>query len=136
MENIMNKTKHALLITMMAAALGSGSGMAPAAEQPTPKLPAKEAEPIYGSQLMTQQERNEYRSSMRAAKTPQEREALRAEHHKAMQARAKERGVTLPDQPRTPAGPGMGPGTGTGMGPGSGMGPRRDGSGPGPRQAQ
>lgn len=60
---------------------------------------------------------------MRTAKTMEERQALRAEHHQAMQARAKVRGVIL-DQPRT----------GARMGLGSGMGPRRDGGGPTLRQ--
>jgi hypothetical protein len=78
---------------------------------------------IYGSQLMTVQERNEQRNRMRAAKTPEERERVRAEHHEKMKVRAKERGVTLPDQPPARRGPGMGPGGG-GMGPGGGgMGP-------------
>jgi hypothetical protein len=78
---------------------------------------------IYGSQLMTQQERNEYRARMQNAQTEQERERIRAEHHERMQARAKERGVTLPDKPpagRGPAGPGGGTGTGAGPGAGSG----------------
>jgi hypothetical protein len=81
---------------------------------------------------------------MRAARSAQERETLRAEHHKAMQERARARGVTLPDQPPAGAGPGRGKGKrtgmgpGAGMGPGGGMGPRGDGSGPGagPRPAQ
>ena len=76
---------------------------------------------IYGSQLMTVQERNEYRNKMRSAKTAQERERIRAEHHEQMQVRAKDRGVTLPDQPPAGRGPGMGPGGG-GMGPGGGGG--------------
>ena len=77
---------------------------------------------IYGSQLMTQQERNQYRERMRAAQTQQERERLRAEHHERMRERARERGVTLPASPPVPGG-GMGPGGG-GMGPGGGgMGP-------------
>ena len=77
---------------------------------------------IYGSQLMTAQERNEYRTRMRAAKTLEERERIRKEHHEQMKLRAKERGVTLPDEP--PAGRGPGSGTGGGMGPGGGgMGP-------------
>jgi hypothetical protein len=77
---------------------------------------------IYGSQLMTQQERNEYRARMRAAKTVQEREQIRNEHHERMKERAKERGVTLPDTPPPRGmGGGMGPGGGMGgMGPGSG----------------
>lgn len=61
-------------------------------------LMAKEA-PIYGSQLMTQQERIEHRNKLHAAKTFKEREKIRLEHHKQMEERAKERGVTLPDSP-------------------------------------
>jgi Flp pilus assembly protein TadD len=75
---------------------------------------------VYGSQLMTQQERNEHRNKMRAAKTEQERERIRAEHHEQMKVRAKERGVTLPDEPPAGRGPGKGPGPGGGMGPGGG----------------
>lgn len=79
---------------------------------------------IYGSQLMTQQEMNEYRERVRLAKTEQERDRIRAEHHDRMAARAKERGVTLPDEPPARAGaPGPGPGGGIGPGPGSGAGP-------------
>lgn len=83
---------------------------------------------IYGSRLMSPQERNEYRHKMRAAKTVEERERIRNEHHEQMKVRAKERGVTLPDEPPANRGPGKGPGGG-GMGPGSGMGP---GGGMGP----
>ncbi|MEK7758892.1 MAG: hypothetical protein AAB304_04725, partial [Pseudomonadota bacterium] len=36
---------------------------------------------IYGSQMMTAQEHDAYRNKMRAAKTAQERERIRAEHH-------------------------------------------------------
>lgn len=79
---------------------------------------------IYGSRLMTVQERNEYRKRMREAKTMEERERIRGEHHEQMKVRAKERGVTLPDEPPAGRGPGMGPGPGDGMGPGGGgMGP-------------
>jgi len=78
------------------------------------------AQDIYGSQMMTVQERNEYRNKMRAAKTAQERERIRAEHHERMKVRAKERGMTLPDEPPAGRGPGMGPGPGGGMGPGGG----------------
>ena len=82
---------------------------------------------IYGSQLMTQQERNAYRARMRSANTLEEREKIRAEHHEQMKLRAKERGITLPDEPPARGG-GMGPGGGMmgpgggGMGPGGGMG--------------
>lgn len=78
-------------------------------------------ERIYGSQLMTRQERAEYHSKMRSLKTNEEREAFRLAHHKKMQERAKEKGKTLPDMPPAQGG-GMGPGGG-GMGSGGGMGP-------------
>ena len=82
---------------------------------------------IYGYQLMTPQERSEYRQRMRAAKTVQEREQIRAEHHEEMQKRAEARGITLPDTPPAARGggmmgPGRGMGSGGGMGPGGGMG--------------
>lgn len=75
------------------------------------------AQQIYGSQLMTAQERSAYRDRMRNARTAEERERIRNEHHKLMQERAKQRGVTLPDSP-----PATGMGQGSGMGPGGGMG--------------
>lgn len=85
---------------------------------------AQDPSAIYGSQLMTQQERVEYRNQMRSTRTQEERNTLRLEHHKKMQERAKEKGVTLPDTP--PAnGAGMGPGrAGGGMGAGMGRGAR------------
>lgn len=84
---------------------------------------AQAAQQVYGSRLMTRQERIEYRNQMRALKTQEERNAFRLEHHQKMQERAKERGVTLPDMPPAQGG-GMGPGMGGGMGPGmGGMGP-------------
>jgi len=77
---------------------------------------------IYGSQLMTQQERDAHRNKMRSAKTYEEQQRIRNEHHEQMKVRAKERGVTLPDAPPAGHGPGMGPGPGGGMGPGGGGG--------------
>jgi outer membrane murein-binding lipoprotein Lpp len=64
---------------------------------------------VYGSELMTEQEREEHRSKMRAAETDEEREQIRSEQHERMKKRAKERGMTLPDQPPVSGG-GMGPG--------------------------
>lgn len=75
---------------------------------------------IYGSQIMTEQERNEFRERMRNAGSAEERQQLRAEHHERMQQRAKEQGVELPDGP--PADRGMGAGTGMGKGQGKGQG--------------
>jgi len=84
---------------------------------------------IYGSQLMTQQERDAHRNQMRSAKTYEEQQRIRNEHHKQMQVRAKERGVTIPDAPPMNRGPGMGPGGGGGMGPGGGGGMGSGGGG-------
>jgi hypothetical protein len=67
---------------------------------------------IYGVQLMTPQERTEFRARMSAAKTSEEREQIRKENHQAMQERAESHGLTLPDQPSA--------GT-RGMGQGGGM---------------
>ena len=95
----------------------------------TTDQPARKSEPIYGYRMMNDQERNEFREKMRNAKSADERQALRDEHRKLMEVRAKERGVTLPE----PRGPGSGPGAGgpgAGKGPGGGKGP---GYGPGPQ---
>ena len=78
-------------------------------------------EPIYGSQLMTQQERQEYRTKMQSLKTKEERERFRIEHHEKMQERAKAQGLTLPDKPPAVGG-GMGTGVGSGGASGSGGG--------------
>lgn len=86
----------------------------------------QEDEPVYGHQLMSREERMAYRQRMRAATSAEERERIRAEHHEQMKKRAKERGVTLPDEPpMRPGGMGPGPGMGGGMGPMNGMGGRR-----------
>lgn len=96
-----------------------------AAEGEQSQKPARKQaqERVYGSQLMTRQERAEYRAKMRSLKTREEREAFRMEHHKKMQERAKEKGLTLPDEPPAMGGrmgPGGGMGSGGGMKPGGG----------------
>ena len=59
---------------------------------------------MYGEQLFSQQERDDYRKRMQEAKTPEERTKIRDEVHAQAQARAKEKGITLPE-PRGPRGP-------------------------------
>ena len=61
--------------------------------------PAAGSERIYGSQLMTPEERAAYRAKLRAAKTDAERARIRAQHHKEMQERAQKLGKTLPPAP-------------------------------------
>jgi hypothetical protein len=79
-----------------------------AADQPpaNESVPTTSATPTTGRQLMTPEERMEHRRKMRAAKTPEERQKLRAEQHEKMKQRAKEQGKTIPE---TPMSGGMGP---------------------------
>lgn len=56
-------------------------------------------EQLYGSELMTPQERIEQRAKMRAANTAEERALIRKEHHQRMEVRAREQGVILPEAP-------------------------------------
>lgn len=94
-----------------------------------PAYTAFAADEVYGSQLMSEQERNAYRTKMQSMKTEQERQQLRMEHHKQMQERAKAQGVTLPDMPPNQGmHQGMGQGTGQGMHQGMGQG-MQDGMG-------
>jgi len=110
--------KQATRITAaIAAIVAATASMGVLAQTPasTPAQSQKQTQPlIYGSRLMTAQERNEYRQRMRELKTQQERDEFRKEHHAKMQERAKERGLSLPADP-----------------PARGMGPGPRGSGPG-----
>jgi len=90
---------------------------------------AADPAPVTARQLMTQEEQLEQRNKMRAAKTEEERAAVRAENHQRMTERAEAQGKVLtpvnPQGPRTdaPRGPRMGQGNGPGAGRGPGMGP-------------
>jgi hypothetical protein len=87
---------------------------------------AQTEQPIYGRQLMTEQEALKYRQEMRAATSDEERQRIRAEHHEEMQERAKSKGILLPDEaPVRGMGPGQGP-PGQGMGSGRGVNPGSD----------
>lgn len=112
--------KRSLMVSALALSLSTGFALA--ADQVTARenaqIQEQTQEQIYGHQLMTPQERIEYRARMRAAKTVEQREQIRKEHHERMKERAKLQGVTLPDEPPARGG-GMGLGGG-GMGPGGG----------------
>jgi len=51
---------------------------------------------VYGWQLMSAEEQGAHRTKMLSMKTMDECKAYTAEHHAAMEARAKEKGATLP----------------------------------------
>ena len=76
-----------------------------------PAVPAADKEPIFGSQLMTQEERLQFRNQMQNATSVEEREKIRIQHRELMLERAKAQGVTLSDTPMMMRnGAGKGPG--------------------------
>jgi len=118
--------RHLVMTTAFAFAL-----LMPAVATAQPAT--TDGQPVYGSQLMNEQERLEYRQRMRNATSEEERQQIRAEHHQRMQERAQQQGVTLPDEPPARgmgAGQGMGMGRGMGSGQGRGMGGGGQGMGP------
>lgn len=116
----MNRQRNVWTTSALTIAL-SLAPVAPAAGQPPAhgETQSREQMQVYGNQLMTPQERTEYSARMRAATTAAQREQIRKEHHEQMQQRARERGVTLPDEP-PPREAGIGPDHG--MGPGGARG--------------
>jgi len=122
-----NETLLAAVLFALSASPAAGADAPQSPPRPGSTKKTQTTDTIYGSQMMTAEERDAYRAKMRSAKTQAERDQIRKEHHDEMRQRAKDRGVTLPDQPRTsrqagPRGRGMGPGMGQGMGPDAGMG--------------
>ncbi|MBY6069742.1 hypothetical protein KUV35_00410 [Marinobacter salsuginis] len=75
---------------------------------------AQSEEQVFGRELMTQQELQQHRETMRNLNTDTERAQYRQLHHERMMERARERGVELRN--------GMGQGSGQGMGKGQGQG--------------
>jgi len=119
--------RHTPITAVIAAVFVAATSISALAQTPAPAQ-TQAQQRIYGSQLMTAQERNEYQQRMRELKTVQERDALRKDHHAKMQVRANERDVTLPVEP--PArGMGAGLRDGSRPGMGQGAGPRGGGQG-------
>jgi len=105
----------------LAILIGPALAQQPRGDQVREQERLRDDAPIYGSQMMTDRERNEYREKMRNAKTLKEQETIRSQHHDQMKERAKSRGMMLPDEP---------PARGMGNGPGSSS-PGRSGAGSG-----
>lgn len=78
----------------MGAGTGPGAGMGPGGGKST-QFNANKGN-TWGYQLMSPAERTAHRDQMRATKTYDECKALQAEHHQAMEVRAKEKGLSLP----------------------------------------
>lgn len=122
-ELIMKKTKvnSGLLTLVLASAVSLAGAIAtfPAnaqdqtRDQTQDRTQLRTQDQIYGSQLMTQAEREEYRARMRSLQTEEERNTFRLQHHQQMQERARAQGLQLPDEPPLRRlGPGAGPGGG------------------------
>ncbi|MFO7965560.1 MAG: hypothetical protein R6U50_16670 [Desulfobacterales bacterium] len=114
---------RSLIIFILAGTLTLSAGFASASDQERARerIHMQEQTQIYGSRLMTPEERTQFHERMRAAETEQDREQIRNEHHEMIQERAKERGITMPDG--TPAGEHrMNSGAGSFTNPGGGMG--------------
>lgn len=116
--------KQTMLLTAISGMMVLVSASVSAVEPVEVQAARQTQEQVYGSQLMTDQERTEYRAKIRSLKTQDERDAFRLEHHKLMQERATAKGVMLPNTPAAGAGmnSGMKRGAGEGMGSGAGMG--------------
>lgn len=84
----------ASLAAPVAAQPGSGQGMGPGGGMGMHFKFDKDNTP--GWALMSAKERTAHSQKMHAAKTYDECKALQTEHHQAMEARAKEKGATLP----------------------------------------
>ncbi|MDP2833439.1 MAG: hypothetical protein Q8Q28_09175 [Pseudomonadota bacterium] len=104
-------------LSVLTGALALSIGLALAADPASTPQPAQ----VYGSQLMTPQERAAHRAKMRTAKTAEEQAQVRAEEHARLKERADQKGLAMPDSPPAVGG-GMGPvgGRGGGMGQGGG----------------
>lgn len=106
-------------ITVLGQAQGGAPAAGPAGAASTPRMgmgpgggtmrggPRWGGDYTPGWGMMSSKERDEHRAQMRAARSYEECVALRDRHHEQMAARAKERGVTMPAQPRRDACQGM-----------------------------
>lgn len=111
-----------LILSTLAVAMFFSAGFAVAADAAPGQIQDRaQNRQTAGRTMMTDEERNAQRAKMRSTTSQEERNKVRAEQHEKMKLRAKEKGVTVPDNP--PAqGQGGGMGSGIGGGQGGGMG--------------
>ena len=93
--------KRVIFFVSVMSLIGQLANIAIASEQEQMQAREGTQEQAYGWELMTPEERTAYRDQMRALKTEEERRAFQVEHHQRMQERAKERGVSLSESPRS-----------------------------------
>lgn len=114
----MSKRGWMILMTAVAWMAASATAQQQAPERAT-ATQQTQSQRMYGSELLSEQERNAYRTQMNAANSEQERERIRSEHRELVQRRANERGVDATGMAYGP-GPGAGPGKGSGGSAGKG----------------
>ena len=91
--------KGILVGSVLSVALIMHSGLSLAADQQGIQENTQPQQTVLGKDLMTEQERAVHHANMQAAETQQERNQLRMEQHERMKQRAKERGLSIPDEP-------------------------------------
>jgi hypothetical protein len=72
----------------------------------TPPATALAADDLPGSELLTSQERTEYRQRMRGMLSAGQQDQIRRRYEALIQQRAKEQGITLPGQTQDSSGQG------------------------------
>ncbi|HXF08284.1 MAG TPA: hypothetical protein VNK45_07155 [Candidatus Acidoferrales bacterium] len=95
----MNKLIAGLMLVLLSSAPGWASSQqtsAPVAEEKGASLPDRDQ--IYGFDLMTKDERKQYRERYEAIESDDERRAFLAQHRTRMQERARALGFGTPEQ--------------------------------------
>ena len=98
-----NKLSYRIVAGTLLAVAALVTSMPSSAQQPsastaTPPQATGQQRP-QRPQILTQEERAQYRQRMQAAKTPEERAKVRDDMRTAVEQRAKEKGITLPQRP-------------------------------------
>ena len=96
--------KKTLILSVVAATLALSSGLVMSEDSEMSADRPETQQQVHGRQLMTQQEREEFRNKMRSASSAEERQQIQQEQHERMKSRAKERGLSMPDNPPADAG--------------------------------
>jgi hypothetical protein len=122
-----NTFRQTLIACAIAAIAGTALAQQPAPTAPaSPTAPAAAAQTVRPGDLLTPQERDQFRQQMQQAATPEDRQKIRDAHRAVVEQRAKEKGVTLaqPHQGRHGQYAQGGPGGQGGHQHGPGAGPR------------
>ena len=101
LRNEVDMFKRAIFFVSVMSLIGQLANISIASEQEQMQAREGTQEQAYGWELMTPEERTAYRDQMRALKTEEERRAFQVEHHQRMQERAKERGVSPSESPKS-----------------------------------